>query len=68
MINGIIIVYFLFILLPLIGAVVIFWVFARKKIAQDRAAGILPEKKVKKPSVFRRLWNYYIHKRASVRK
>lgn len=67
-VNVIILVYLVFVFLPFLAAFVIFSVFARKKIRADRAAGILPPKKKKKPSVIRRLWQYYLDKQASVRK
>lgn len=66
--QGVILIYLLFVFLPFLAAVVIFTVFARKKIKADRAAGILPPKKKKKPTLMSRLWQYYIQSRISARK
>lgn len=64
-VQGIALVYLLFVFLPFVAAVVIFIVFARKKKHQDRAAGILPPRKKKKPSLVRSLWDNFIQKQAS---
>lgn len=64
-VQGIALVYLLFVFLPFVAAVGIFIVFARKKKHQDRAAGILPPRKKKKPSLVRRLWDNFIQKQAS---
>ncbi|HNV99697.1 MAG TPA: hypothetical protein PKL06_10040 [Chitinophagales bacterium] len=66
--QGVIFIYLLLVFLPFLAAVVLFTVFARKKIKADRAAGILPPKKKKKPTLVSRLWQYYLQKRISARK